>query len=830
MAAPAPPEGLNVRHIVMLRSADASAPAVPTGLRLSGNALTWDASADPYSGATGASGLKEYVLTRDGIFLAAVPTTPGLSIELTGQDIGTPSPPGSDAQAGASHSLTSAGERIYFTSDQFRFKFGAVTGDCSIIARITAFAPSALGFAKASLMFRESTGVGSACVHLMQYSNGSVQGTKVEYRPTTSATMLDGTSVPAGTLPQWLKLTRVGNVFTGFYSYDGNNWQDNGSVTVALPATALVGLALCSEVIGTPVSATFTDVAVTNSPVASYVDTGLVGTPVYRVAARDNAGNTSAFGAPATTAAATSLPPFPTAPATRTVNRSVAVGGTNYHTITAAISAAVSGANEVITVAPGTYVETLLITKASLTIRAADPLNRPLIDGQNTLPIGWAASGNAPGSASLCSIAANNVWIDSIDFFNSRENALTLGPANNNANFLVDLNEWYSNITVLRCNITRTRGVAIRTMNVDGSYIGGNFIREAQWQYTTGGGNTLPTSDPVGFGMAVNLMGRNCSFIDNTITQVYGEGVHAGHHISFKGLNATEAHIQLAGLTMRGNVISDTWSALLYVTNVREFPNGDPTVIERNLFFRTEDKQFFHDLSQPAADRQSYQCVDFGSESGTPSVGGAMPSDGFAGSRNIRFRNNVIVGGRVGILFSNWAGTDFNNIAIENNTVYTFTHRYGLDGCISNDNTATRNITLRNNLFYDADARMVASVYDFGTAAGWRTWKPFIGTTVWQTNLWSHTPNSEAIGGAPQGSIIAGPSDIINVNVGLTAPLTIPLAPWPSFPTFDTNGFRLTASSPAIGAGTPVSGLVNDYFGASRPALTNDIGAHSRST
>jgi hypothetical protein len=116
----------------MQRSADASAPAVPTGLHLSGNTLTWDASGDPYVAPTGASGLKEYVITRDGVTLATVPTTPGLSPELTGQDIGAVSPPGTDSQSGASHNMRAAGARIYFAADEFRFKYATVTGDCTI--------------------------------------------------------------------------------------------------------------------------------------------------------------------------------------------------------------------------------------------------------------------------------------------------------------------------------------------------------------------------------------------------------------------------------------------------------------------------------------------------------------------------------------------------------------------------------------------------------------------------------------------------------------------------------------------------------------------------
>ena len=42
--------------------------------------------------------------------------------------------------------------------------------------------------------------------------------------------------------PYWVRLTRVGNTFTGFRSSDGVNWTQVGSVTVNMPATVFEGL------------------------------------------------------------------------------------------------------------------------------------------------------------------------------------------------------------------------------------------------------------------------------------------------------------------------------------------------------------------------------------------------------------------------------------------------------------------------------------------------------------------------------------------------------------------------------------------------------------
>lgn len=310
MAAPQRPEGLTLRHIVMQRSPDASTPSVPTGLTAAdGSAgvvnLTWDAAADPYTGPTGASGLKEYVLSRDGAYLASVASTPGLSLELLGADIGGFTPGGLDTQAGASHTLTAAGSEIYGTSDEFRYKYAAFTGDCTIIAKVTAFPAAVNDFAKAGVMFRASTDANAAFVHCMAFSFAFGRGVKTEYRASAGASAADyGANVPLTAAPRWLKLSRTGNSFAAAYSLDGNVWEALGTQSVTMPATALVGLAVSSQTAGSPVTAVFEDVGVQNLPAVTYSDMTATGVHSYRVAARDNANNTSAEGAAAVNSAA----------------------------------------------------------------------------------------------------------------------------------------------------------------------------------------------------------------------------------------------------------------------------------------------------------------------------------------------------------------------------------------------------------------------------------------------------------------------------------------------------------------------------------------------
>ena len=66
-------------------------------------------------------------------------------------------------------------------------------------------------------------------------------GVRMQWNYTGDTAGLPGTVGPAN--PRWLRLTRSGDVITGYDSADGTHWVAVGAVTLAgCPSTAQVGL------------------------------------------------------------------------------------------------------------------------------------------------------------------------------------------------------------------------------------------------------------------------------------------------------------------------------------------------------------------------------------------------------------------------------------------------------------------------------------------------------------------------------------------------------------------------------------------------------------
>src|SRR4029079_16877206 len=66
-----------------------------------------------------------------------------------------------------------------------------------------------------------------------------------------------GNTGTLSTAPRWVKLSRVGNVISGYESGDGVNWTLVASDTFTMPDNALIGLGVSSHVAGTNAAATF---------------------------------------------------------------------------------------------------------------------------------------------------------------------------------------------------------------------------------------------------------------------------------------------------------------------------------------------------------------------------------------------------------------------------------------------------------------------------------------------------------------------------------------------------------------------------------------------
>ncbi|MGH7953706.1 MAG: alginate lyase family protein, partial [Limisphaerales bacterium] len=169
------------------------------------------------------------------------------------------------------------------SSDSFGFAYLNMTGDGTIIARYVT-RTNYSGLNKAGLTMRESLAEGSKHVFLL------FDGTSTNYMIYRSSTGGNGSSSGSahisGASPEWLKLTRTGNVFTGSVSPDGTNWTVINSETVTMNNTILVGFAVCSRNNGVLDTGVFDNVSVTGLWPA------LPGTPTDFIAVP---GNSSAF-------------------------------------------------------------------------------------------------------------------------------------------------------------------------------------------------------------------------------------------------------------------------------------------------------------------------------------------------------------------------------------------------------------------------------------------------------------------------------------------------------------------------------------------------------
>ena len=84
-------------------------------------------------------------------------------------------------------------------------------------------------------------------------------------RPVVAGTM-EFVAGAAASLPVWLKVQRIGDVFNGFISSDGNNWQFVGTTTVHMPTTVAASLVVTSHDPSVLNTSTFDHVVVSSAP------------------------------------------------------------------------------------------------------------------------------------------------------------------------------------------------------------------------------------------------------------------------------------------------------------------------------------------------------------------------------------------------------------------------------------------------------------------------------------------------------------------------------------------------------------------------------------
>ena len=192
---------------------------------------------------------------------AVTQVDPGSIFTVNG-DIGLPSLAGSSSYYRGIYTIVGAGSDIWDVSDQFQYDYKDQTGNANITARVY-YIQNTNTSAKAGVMFRDGTGAAAMFI-AVEVTPGN--GVAMQWRNATGGTC-SGTTIAGIAAPQWVKLVRSGNNFTGYYSANGVIWTPIGTQTIAMASAAKVGLAVTSHDVGRLCTAVFDNVSVnTASP------------------------------------------------------------------------------------------------------------------------------------------------------------------------------------------------------------------------------------------------------------------------------------------------------------------------------------------------------------------------------------------------------------------------------------------------------------------------------------------------------------------------------------------------------------------------------------
>jgi hypothetical protein len=170
---------------------------------------------------------------------------------LQSADIGaTPSGSTTVVTPGSAYNVTAGGPGVANTVDGFRFIYESYTGNFDLKVQVQSLTVAG-NYATAGILARTSLATNSPDI----YMSASPVNYRFKYRTTVGGVnniaVAGTTSFPGA----WVRLSRVGNLFTGYYSTDGVNWTVASTYTLALPNTLYLGLAVASNVSTTTTSA-----------------------------------------------------------------------------------------------------------------------------------------------------------------------------------------------------------------------------------------------------------------------------------------------------------------------------------------------------------------------------------------------------------------------------------------------------------------------------------------------------------------------------------------------------------------------------------------------
>jgi regulation of enolase protein 1 (concanavalin A-like superfamily) len=229
---------------------------------------TLAANSNSFSDPNLAAGTKFYYRVRamndvgpsldSNIASASTVAANGLPAGWASGDIGAVGVAGSTTLSNGVYTVKGAGTDIWGNADSFHYAYRQVTGDATIIVRVTSVQNTDL-LAKAGLMFRDSLAPNAKEVGLFVTPGGGLR----LMRRTATGGSTTASSVAGPKAPYWLKLVRAGGTITAYSSTNGATWTTVGSVSVSMNSTIYVGMAVTSKKTTATATATFDNLSVT---------------------------------------------------------------------------------------------------------------------------------------------------------------------------------------------------------------------------------------------------------------------------------------------------------------------------------------------------------------------------------------------------------------------------------------------------------------------------------------------------------------------------------------------------------------------------------------
>jgi hypothetical protein len=182
-----------------------------------------------------------------------------LSTNWSLNDIGSPVTPSWAKETASVLTVASPGTGVSGSTDQFGFVSAAITGDLQITAQLTNMGPVTTG-SLGGIMVRDRTTSGARNV-FFSFAPLAASGLKLSCRAIDQSTTANVVSATVAGAP-WLRLVRLGNVFTAYYSLDGNTWTNIGSVTATMNSSVQAGLAVASGSTDTAAQTNFRNVLI----------------------------------------------------------------------------------------------------------------------------------------------------------------------------------------------------------------------------------------------------------------------------------------------------------------------------------------------------------------------------------------------------------------------------------------------------------------------------------------------------------------------------------------------------------------------------------------